>query len=174
MTPATELPYPSEPPRARDELPSTGPGSLPTIGTRVLARLIDYLIISLPLYVWLVEPHVKIAGNQFKIDLPAWAQLTTVIVPVVYDFVMVATFGASIGKMLTHLRVVHFIDGGRIAPYQAALRAAIPSVPSFLAYLPGLELVGLLSPLVYLSALFDPVYRGLHDKAAGTIVLRTR
>ena len=174
MTVAPEMPYPSEPPRARDELPPTGPGSVAKIGTRALARLIDYLIISLPLYIWLVEPHTTITDTQFKLDLPAWAQLTTVIVPVVYDFVMVAMFGASIGKIVTHLRVVRYIDGGRVAPYQAALRAAAPSVPSFLAYLPGLELIGVLAPLVYLSALFDPVYRGLHDKAAGTIVLRTR
>jgi uncharacterized RDD family membrane protein YckC len=33
---------------------------------------------------------------------------------------------------------------------------------------------GLFAIGIYLTAMFDPVYRGVHDKAAGTLVLRTR
>ena len=48
------------------------------------------------------------------------------------------------------------------------LRALVPV--SVLA----IPLVALCYPFVYLSAMFSPMRRGIHDHAAGTVVVRTR
>ena len=58
---------------------------------------------------------------------------------------------------------------------QAALRALVPSIGSaLLLVMPTSEassFLALITPVVYASVAWDPRRRGLHDKAAGTIVL---
>ena len=158
--------YPLTPPRARDDLPLVGAGSAAGIGARLAARVIDMILLSLPF-----APFTKIVNNQIS---PHWVAFGTIVATLVYDVVCVAGFGMTIGKRAFGIRVARYTDGGRPTPSQAALRAVVPSMPTFLAYVPAIDWIGIVSPLIYLSALVDPVRRGIHDKAAGTIVLRTR
>jgi translation elongation factor EF-G len=87
----------------------------------------------------------------------------------VYEIAMIATRGATLGKMAVGIRVVKVADG------------SLPGVgPSFLRYLlpmgAGWVSCGLGYPLVYLSPVFDktPARQGWHDMVAKTMVIVTR
>ena len=122
--------------------------------------------------------HTK--AGETTIDTPDWFLIVTVVLPVLYEFLMTGWNGQTLGKMIVKVRVVRYLDGGRATWQQSAFRALVPAVPQFLALMlpPSAEVLrfvlALLGAWVYVSALFDPVLRGIHDRAAGTIVLRTR
>lgn len=166
-------PAPPTPPVADD---SGEAGAIPTLRTRVLARLFDELVLALPRFA-LTLPFLRLEpGGGFTSKSPSWAvAVSMVMIPFVYDFVSVALMGATPGKALVGIKVRSAVDGGRIAAYQAGLRAIIPVVGVALALaIPVPALSGLLSlstPLIYASVIFDARRRGLHDKAAGTIVV---
>ena len=171
-------PFPAPPsdPSDRLDIGYHGPrsGDIAPLGLRIGARLFDELVMAIPMVIVAI-PYIDIGSNPPEIDLPAWGMLVTVVLPVVYEFVAVAWKGATFGKALCRLRVIR-VDGGRVAPYQAGLRSLVPALGSILALaMPpgdGADLVGLLSTVVYLSVFWDALRRGLHDKAAGTGVVR--
>jgi uncharacterized RDD family membrane protein YckC len=85
-----------------------------------------------------------------------------------YNAIFVAWRGQTIGKMGAHAKVVRGTDGSRVTPGRAAIRAAVPMVGTVLPFP-----FGLLVPLVvYGWMLFTPKRQGLHDLAAGTVVIR--
>ena len=88
-------------------------------------------------------------------------------VALVYQTVMIALFGRTVGKLALGTRVVRSVDGARPVWTEAVMRALLPlslgAIPSV-----GLFLV----VLVYSLALWTPLRQGLHDKAAGTLVVR--
>jgi uncharacterized RDD family membrane protein YckC len=92
-------------------------------------------------------------------------------VGVAYRVVTTAKWGAGIGKTLLGLRVV--VDDPDRAGLQAPgwarawKRWLVPQAPGLLP-LPATSL------LAYLPAMRDPRRRGLHDRAAGTIVIDVR
>ena len=174
------LPYPPYPPTEKSDLPAKGPGSPGVILPRVGARILDGLIVSIP-FLFLSQQYIETRGtgdNQEIIDnRPGWLLVLLVIVPMLYEFIFVTMWGQTLGKMALRLKIVRYQDGDRVQPYQAALRTIVPNAPSIIALaLPlGLgQVLGLVGILIYLSALIDPIYRGIHDKAAATIVLRTK
>ena len=87
---------------------------------------------------------------------------------VAYRVVTTAKWGAGIGKYLLGLRVaVRTPEGVQLLPpgWQRAWRRwAVPQVPGLIP-LPGTGL------LAYVPAFRDPLRRGLHDRAAGTVVV---
>jgi len=86
-----------------------------------------------------------------------------------YRTVMVATRGATLGKMLMRIRVARADDPAGKPPgmLRAALRAVmemvLPVLPSLLAFLFLIN---------YLLPLFQPRRQTLHDAAARTIVIK--
>lgn len=173
-----EFVYPAAPPKDRTDLPMIGRGAVPPFWLRISARLIDSLILAIPLLA-ITLPYLDLldADNPMK-DVPSWVQIATVVAPVVYEFVFLALVGATPGKMMVGLRVVSYVGGGRLAIHQAGMRIILPNLGSLLS-MSGLatgivDVLAFLQPLVYFSSVLDPVQRGLHDKAAGTIVLRSR
>jgi uncharacterized RDD family membrane protein YckC len=86
--------------------------------------------------------------------------------------------GASVGKKLCGIAVISYpcakdsISAGQAAPrgtsLKQALRRLTPGLVLGMVPVPGTGFVG------YLTALFDTNGRGLHDKAAGTMVVVTR
>ena len=176
---ATAVPYPVVPPRAKSDLPPLGPGALAGIGQRFLGRLLDGVVIGIPLYFLTVAPYIVESGSKkvISMDQPGWAQAVDWLVPVLYETIALMMFGTTIGKWIARCRVVRYSDGGLPQPAQAAFRTLVPTLPSLVALVVPSALgqfLGILPPFIYLTALFDPVYRGLNDKAGGTIVLRTR
>jgi len=128
------------------------------------------------------------AGRQlsaaFNVGDPALAALRPVLgllailfvvvaVSVAYRVVTTALWGAGIGKYLLDMRIV--VDPSPDGPQAAVVpgwgrswkRWAVPQVPGLLPF-PGSGL------LAYLPAYRDRRRRGLHDRAAGTIVVDVR
>lgn len=148
-------------------------GTVPQLWTRIAARLVDELLLAVPRLA-LTLPFVT-WGDPPELNLPNWALALSVVVPLLYDFVFVAALRATPGKLIFGIAVLDSPDGARASVQQAALRALVPTIGSaLLLVVPGSEassLLALVTPVVYASVAWDPRRRGLHDKAAGTIVL---
>ena len=87
---------------------------------------------------------------------------------VAYRVVTTAHWGAGVGKYLLGLRIAVRTPAGpqlqRPGFKRAWRRWAVPQAPGLIPF-PGTGL------LAYLPAFRDPLRRGLHDRAAGTVVV---
>jgi uncharacterized RDD family membrane protein YckC len=79
---------------------------------------------------------------------------------------MVAMLGRTVGKLATGTRVVRQTDGGSVGWWAALQRAMVPVV--FSAVPQAGPVLGI---MVYAMALLGPLRQGLHDRAAGTLVV---
>ncbi len=128
----------------RLSLPAHGPGSLAGTGRRVVALLIDWTLCQLIAMAFL---GYTIGQNS---GLTMFAPL---LVFVIENILMVATVGHTIGHRLLGMRVVA-LGRGYVGLGRAALRT-------------------LLLAVVIPAVVWDADGRGLHDKAAGTVLVRT-
>jgi uncharacterized RDD family membrane protein YckC len=124
----------SEYPGQQLGLPETGAGSVASVGRRLGALVIDWLICEL------------IAWTAFH------NQYLTIVVFAAEVYLLTATTGFTVGKRLLGVRVVR-LDGKPVGFGWSAVRTLL-----FLAVIPPLA--------------FDADLRGLHDKAANTVVIR--
>ncbi len=91
-------------------LPESGPGSLASFGTRVLAYLVDAVIAAL------------VAALFTAPDLPrTWSLLSF---GLIYVVTLVA-FGQTPGMRLLGLRLAHPAEGQRLALWRAVVRTAL-------------------------------------------------
>ena len=146
--------------------------SLPTsvdwranIGTRFWARLVDQLVLALPLG-FLIIAYGEVAGG--RVDTPLWVDVATFSIVAVYEIGFVAMTGQTLGKRLLKIQVVDVATGRPPGLGGATIRHLVAGIP---AQLPGVGPV--LGLLVYLSAVWSPTRQGWHDRAAGTVVVRT-
>jgi hypothetical protein len=121
-------------PGQRFGLPEHGPGSVASMGRRLLALIIDWLLCMVIAY-WLTH-----------------SQFWTIAVFAVEDYVLTALTGSTVGQRLLGIRVIR-TDGSLVGLRWALVRTAI--------------LLTVVPPL-----LTDRDLRGLHDRAADTIVVR--
>jgi len=134
--------YPGE----RLGLPEAGSGSIGRVGRRIAALVIDYTAAT-------ILATAFLGYRQF--DLPAEAGMTMftpMIVFAVLQIVFIPTLGGSPGHRIVGLRVVR-ADGAWPGLWRPIVRT-------------------LLLVVVVPAAIWDQDQRGLHDKAAGTILLR--
>jgi uncharacterized RDD family membrane protein YckC len=159
---------PDEAPRPRDpgDFPPSGPNSLASISQRGLARTLDTVVIGIPA-VLVILPFVTIKNNEVT-SVPGWGILPFIVLMVVYEVALDTWVGQTLGKMLLGVRVARLVNGTHPDISQASLRALVPA--SVLA----IPVIAVCYPLVYLSSMFSPMRRGIHDHAAGTVVVRTR
>ncbi|MCO5996457.1 RDD family protein [Actinoallomurus rhizosphaericola] len=129
-------------PGERMGLPREGTGSAAGYGRRLGALVIDWLIALAVAAVLAGALHV---GAQTR-------SLLTLLVFGVMVWLLTGSIGTTVGKRLCGLRVVR-VDGGPIGPLWAFVRA-------------------LLLVLVVPALIWDRDYRGLHDRAANSIVVR--
>lgn len=149
------------------EVAEAGPGALATIGQRAAARLVDvFLVVFLPGSIF-VALFGERSGNDLR--FPIWVLLLSIAAAAAYEVVLTVTRGATLGKQLMGIRVVRHLDGGPPTWGMAAIRFLVPSLQYTTA--PLLQTVAL---AIYLSAAINPERRGLHDRASGTLVVRTR
>ena len=164
------LPYPLHPPVARDDLPDKGPGAPASWGLRAGARIFDYLLVSLPAVV--VASWLGVEVTEDGIEGPWWPRFIFPVAFMIYETLLIGRFGRTAGKLLFRVEAVDWERGGLAEYRQAAIRAIVPGIFLFLAVLGGafgyLQYVAI---VIYLSSLANVVYRGWHDRAAGTIVL---
>ncbi|MFD0425562.1 RDD family protein [Streptomyces parvus] len=161
--------------------PLAGMPPLAEPGKRILARLIDFLIISIPLYLislpWGGAVDVNGDGDDGFGDAVAsgysghqllWSVIGLVVY-VAYDTYFTHKDGRTLGKRLLKLRVA-MLNDGRVPDTGAALMRAV------VLWAPALLCCPCLWWLINIVLMFtDKPYRqGLQDKAAKTVVVVAR
>ncbi|WP_425560158.1 RDD family protein, partial [Kineococcus glutinatus] len=140
--PAPEPPDDARPPGERLGLPAAGPGSVAGWGRRVLGIAVDWALASLVANAFLGEVLGRQAGP--------------LVVFAVVHLVLVGTTGFTPGHLVAGVVVRGIDPAGRLGAV-GVLRSAVRAV---------------LLCLVIPAVVYDGDRRGLHDRAAGTVVLR--
>ena len=135
----------SDYPGERVGLPKAGPGSLASWGSRLGALVLDWVICTVV--------AVLLFGTRV-ITGQGWSSWTTLVTFFVESSVLCVLAGGSAGQLILRLAVVR-VDGSPLGFGRSLLRAALICV-----VLPAL-VVG-------------TDRRGLHDLAAGTVVVTRR
>ena len=134
---------------------------------RIGGFALDQMIVALPVGVVVVASGFKPSDTVTSQSLVAF-NIAVTAVALVYQTVMIALLGRTVGKLALGTRVVRAADGARPGWTEAVMRSLLPlalgAIPSV-----GLFLV----VVVYSLALWTPLRQGLHDKAAGTLVVRS-
>ncbi|HWC35015.1 MAG TPA: RDD family protein [Mycobacteriales bacterium] len=146
------------------------------MGMRLLARIIDGIIlfaviVPIVLASGLADTSSGNGSASFSIGGANYfkALLIGLAVSGAYEVTMLATRGATVGKMAVGVRVAMLETGQKPTAQAALVRWGIPGVA-------GIIPTGLLGLIVYLSPFFDSSHRnrGWYDYAAKTIAVRTR
>ncbi|WP_308493867.1 RDD family protein [Microbacterium terrisoli] len=136
---------PSEYPGQRLGLPATGPGSIGRLGRRLGALAIDVATAAVVGYAFF---HSTDPVTGLLVADPWAANIIFAIVQIVF----IPTIGGSPGHRLVGMRVVR-TPGGWVGLWRPIVRTA---------------LLFLIIP----ALVWDSDQRGLHDKAAGTALIR--
>jgi uncharacterized RDD family membrane protein YckC len=162
----------------------TGPGCVASMGTRLVARIIDALLLSAVVAAIAIPLGITAFHSAHTVTNPDGTTTTTfshgviggfflllaifALVGILYEVGMIAVRGATIGKQAMGVRVVRSDNAGVPGWGPAFIRWIIPTAAGFAC--------SVLSLLVYISPFFDGAHRnqGWHDKAANTFVIRTR
>ncbi|WP_433698455.1 RDD family protein [Nocardiopsis sp. CA-288880] len=145
------------------------------LGRRLAARAIDYALVVVAAWAFfvfmaLVTTAVTLGADTTDAQGELWALLFFFgwgLLLFFYDWLYLVAWGRTIGKMAVGIKVVSAADGGRLTQGQALGRAAFFGLPQ------TLPVVGnLLSLAEALPIHFDSRSRALHDRAAGTVVVR--
>ncbi|MBT2480969.1 RDD family protein [Streptomyces sp. ISL-94] len=161
--------------------PLAGMPPLADTGKRFVARIIDWLIVGIPIWlIWFLIIGVTYRGDPYTgedtSDAAAnWSSggvlllvLIGIAAYVVYDWYFTHRSGQTLGKKAMRLRVAMLNDGSVPSSKAAFGRAAVLWLPSLLCC------GGLWWIIVGISILVDkPYQQGLHDKAAKTVVVQS-
>ncbi|UCM88330.1 RDD family protein [Streptomyces marincola] len=145
--------------------PLAGMPPLASLGRRLLARIIDSLIVGIPVSL-LMLPFM--GDYEFDNGGGGYGQQAVVLlVYFVYEALMLSARGQTVGKMVTRVRVAMLDDGAVPRGNPAWTRAAVYALPQLV------PCIGFLFWLLnVLSCTWDRPYRQcLHDKAARTVVV---
>ncbi|MFI8101812.1 RDD family protein [Streptomyces sp. NPDC086023] len=161
--------------------PLAGMPPLADFGRRLAARVIDLLLIAIPLALlqipfntdrWVVktdegEDATEIITKAYRGTGLVWL-IIEIAAYVLYDWYMTKKNGQTLGKRLLNLRVAMLNDGSVPGSNAALSRAAVLWIPTLLC-------CACLWPLVLIiTMLTDKPYRqALHDKVAKTVVVTT-
>ncbi|MGO9157991.1 RDD family protein [Mycobacterium sp.] len=164
-------------------LPEIGTVAVATIWQRLLARLIDSLVYGV-FYATFVVIGVALASSSTTVtdynghttsEQSGMGTLGFLLAlaaamgsGLVYEWLMLAHWGATLGKMALGIKVVNQVTGQLLGFGSAFVRPLVPLAASVFCTL--------LALLVYLSPLFDKSgrLRGWHDKAADDVVIKVR
>ncbi|WP_330175611.1 RDD family protein [Streptomyces sp. NBC_01498] len=169
-------PPPPGDPYGRND-PLRGMPPLASVGKRILARIVDWIIVAVPLALisipFNVYTHWSNESNSWNDTVNGmngggqWVfRIIALIAYVGYDTVMTQRGGRTIGKKLFKIRVA-MLNDGRVPDSRASFLRAV------VLWVPALVCCACLWPLlILLLLLLDRPYRqGLHDKAARTVVV---
>lgn len=161
------------------EIPGKGAVKLASMTQRFVARLLDYVILGVVIGVLMAIAIAIFAagaglddgsGSGAGIGLLGMLGLfiLAMILVYAYEAVMVAFWGATVGKMIMKVKVVKPRNGDVPGVGSSIVRFLIPGVAGLIPF------VGWIGTLVcYMSPTFDSTGRrqGWHDKVANTIVV---
>ncbi|HEY7487868.1 MAG TPA: RDD family protein [Streptosporangiaceae bacterium] len=142
-------------------------------GPRLVARLIDTLIVGLPVALVARAALPEAAYGARPAD-----NVTAIGVAglyVVYDALLLAIWGRTVGKWLTGVRVVTAGErNGSVGLSRTALRAAVFALPIAARPIPVLSVLAGIFWVVNVGMVLEPTRRqALHDRIAATTVVRT-
>ncbi|WP_435131842.1 RDD family protein [Actinacidiphila sp. bgisy144] len=145
--------------------PLAGMPPLAEAGRRLLARIIDIIIVLIPSYL-LDWASVGAQGSHFTAGRSAVGGIFTAGIGFLYEFLMTRATGQTVGKRLLGMRAA-MLDNGRVPDsYAAAIRAAILWLPAFCCSCVWFLVIGA-------TIVIDRPYKqGIHDKAAKTVVVQ--
>ncbi|MEV6972457.1 RDD family protein [Kitasatospora sp. NPDC093806] len=169
-SPYGQSPYDQPPPGpgpAGYGAPAAGPvPGMPPLGSwpnRILARLIDYLLVQI-VAVLVVLPFASLSDRSGS----AGAFWLACAFYLVYEGLMLGRDGQTLGKKAMKIRVAMLIDGNSPTQSAAWTRAAVYILPAVLCC------AGLWWLIDGLFGVFDKPYRQcVHDKSAKTVVVST-
>ena len=141
--------------------------TLAPIVRRAGGLLLDQFIVALPVVFVLISAGFS-PGDQVTSSTLLVFNIAVTAVAFAYETVMITMLGRTVGKLAFGTRVV-LMDGSAPGWSESAMRAL---VPLSLGAIPRIGVF--LGVLVYSLALWSPLRQGLHDKAAGTLVVRAR
>lgn len=151
-------------------------------GSRLGARIIDWVILAIISIILLVAGLLALVGVDLE-DTDSIEEeaeegaavflgliLAAAAIGLLYEVVLIATRGQTVGKMATRIKVVR-ADNGLVPGWSMSFfRWLVPAVFGILgSFIP---FVGLIALLVYASILWGKNRQGWHDKAAGTLVIK--
>jgi len=139
-------------------------------GARLGARILDVIVIVVVMFAVIALGLVSASGGSDGMAAAGFfaSALAAVIIGLLYEVVQIALWGQTIGKRATNVKVVNAVHGGTPGWGKSIGRWAIPGLLNLVPF------VGwLLSLVCYLSLLWDRVRQGWHDRAAGTLVIKT-
>jgi uncharacterized RDD family membrane protein YckC len=146
--------------------PLAGMPPLASLGRRLLARIVDGLIIAIP--VMLIAGAVQGWDWNEDNEMP-WRQLAFVLGYLVYEGLMLTASGQTVGKRLLKIKVLMLADGAIPAGASGWARAAVYNLPPLV---PCIGFVFWIANVLFCT--WDKPYRQcLHDKAAKTVVVST-
>ena len=162
-------------------------------GARVAARILDGLILAIPSYLliellvpglyesfeaWMYDLiKAAQAGKSYPGEIPlellnslTTAGIAVMVLGVLYRVLLIAGFGATLGKMAVRIRVTRTDDSSARTPgfVRALVRALADEL---IGYFSGI-LLFLPTLINYLMPLFTEKKQTLHDMMAGTIVVK--
>ena len=170
---------PGYPPPQAGYAPAGGPGSPAGMGNRLLARIIDGIIVGIPSFIIMavagfgffatancstVDGVTSCTGGAGSIAGLLLAYLVIFVLAILYELYFIGTRGATPGKKMMGVNVIDSQTGGTIGMGRAFVRYLV------------LGITGSICTLGYWSPFFDNSGRkqGWHDKAANDLVISTK
>jgi len=139
---------------------------LASLGRRAGGLAIDTLLVNGPP----MGVAAALGHNPFDTDTDLLALSVAVIaLGLVYETLAVWRWGRTVGKWAMGTRVVGMPDGAPLDLSRSFLRSLVPATVGAVPQIGVLFSVG-----VYTWAFVDPLRQGVHDKAAGSIVVQAR
>ncbi|MDI3407991.1 RDD family protein [Streptomyces cavernicola] len=151
--------------------PLAGMPPLADSGRRVLARIVDMLIVGVvvALLSWAFGwANVDLDADDVEVGTTFGRSILSAVLYLAYDTWFTSSSGQTPGKQLMKLRTANLDDGATPSVQTSLVRAAVLWLPfSFCCYCIWTAICGGWS-------FFDKPYKqGLHDKAAKTVVVST-
>ncbi|MER5396671.1 RDD family protein [Streptomyces sp. NPDC002599] len=151
--------------------PLAGMPPLADSGKRVLARILDMILVGI--VVWLLSwafgvTEYNMDSNKIEYGKSLGQSLVAAVLYVSYDTVMISKTGQTLGKRLFNHRVANLDNGSTPSVQTSLVRALVLWIPfAFCCACIWTAIAGGWS-------FFDKPYKqGLHDKAAKTVVVDT-
>ncbi|MEV6010387.1 RDD family protein [Streptomyces sp. NPDC051976] len=143
--------------------PLAGMPPLAESGKRVLARIIDLVIVFIPaaLIDWGSGGTDDFGSSRSAIGSVAFA-----VIGFFYEWLMTQSTGQTVGKKAMKLRAAMLDNGSVPSSSASAVRALVLWLPAFCCTCVWFGIIGI-------TVLFDKPYKqGLHEKAAKTVVVQ--
>jgi len=155
------------------DVANLGVVKLASIGQRVLARVLDVVLVVIAVVAFIfILVAAATAGSSATYSVsglnPLAMLLFIAVIAYLYEILLVAFWGRTVGKMIVGARIIRAVDGMKPNFGNAFLRWLAPGLGALIPFLGQLG-----ATLVLLSPTFDSSGRrqGWHDKMAGTLVI---